>query len=274
MGRLALAAAAAAAALVGWSGLVEPRRLVQRRGELFPEGWPAELDGLRVAVLGDLHAGGPHKRVRDVRRIAERVAAARPDLVLLVGDYVDFTLIGAREVDFGELAEAMTPLASARLGAIGVLGNHDWAHGARRLARTLEAAGIRILENEAVRVGETPLWIAGLACNRFRDPDVAGTFAAVPGGAPVIAAFHDPELWPRIPARAALSVAGHTHGGQVGVPGLKLLFVPTRPRTRYLGGPVREGRRVLWVTAGAGEAGFPFRLLTPPEWVLLTLRSR
>jgi predicted MPP superfamily phosphohydrolase len=90
----------------------------------------------------------------------------------------------------------------------------------------------------------------------------------------VIALSHDPDLFPRIPKRVALTLSGHTHGGQVGVPRLRARWTPSRFGERFVGGHVREGARQLYVSRGVGTSRFPVRFASPPEIVLLRLRSR
>lgn len=276
MGRLRRGAAAGAlvAGLATW-GLAEPLRLVIRREELTLPHWPAALDGLTVALVADLHAGGLHARPKRIRRMAERIAAEEPDLVLLLGDYVDFDLLGARRLPVADVAAALAPLGAAPLGRIAVLGNHDWKHGGAGIRQTLAQHGVTVLENEAVQVGDgaRALWLAGLADMRTRVPDITRTLRDIPEGAPVIALTHDPDLFSRIPPHVSLTVAGHTHGGQILVPGLTELFIPSREGNRYARGLIREDGRLMWITPGLGEAGIPMRFRQPREAVLLTLRS-
>jgi predicted MPP superfamily phosphohydrolase len=261
------------AALVAW-GLAEPLRLVIRREELAVPHWPDALDGLTVALVADLHAGGLHARPKRIRKMAEQIAAERPDLVLLLGDYVDFDLLTTRRLPFTDVAAALAPLGAAPLGRVAVLGNHDWKHGGGPMRRALAQHGITVLENEAVRVGEgeRALWLAGLADMRMRAPDITAALAEVPDGAPVIALSHDPDLFALVPPRVSLTVSGHTHGGQIRLPGLTRFFLPSREGMRYRHGLIRERGRMLWITAGIGEAGVPMRFRQPREAVLLTLR--
>jgi predicted MPP superfamily phosphohydrolase len=246
-----------------------------REEELRLPRWPRRLDGLRVALVADLHAGGPHARERDVERVVARVNAARPDLVALLGDYVDPTVLGARRIPPEEVAARLGAL-HAPLGVAAVLGNHDWYHEGPAVPRALRRAGLTVLEDDAVpaeRDREAGLWVAGAADLRFRRPDLDAALEKVPPAAPVILLAHDPDLFPHVPERVALTVAGHTHGGQLDVPGLRRLGIPSRYGTRYAGGHVVEGRRHLYVSRGIGESGLPARLRTPPEIVVLRLRG-
>ena len=256
--------------LVAWAAWIEPRRLVVRRRTLRLPHWPARLDGLRVALVSDLHAGAPQVDEAFVARVARAVRRRRPDLVLLLGDYVD---------PHGTLAQPVAPESVAArlapLGGIAVLGNHDWATDGERVAGALRDAGITVLEDDAVavRVRGARLWLAGLADLHTRSPDVEAALSAVPEGEPVLVLSHHPDLFPRVPARAALTVSGHTHGGQVNVPGLRARMIPSRYGDRYARGHVVEGGRHLYVTSGVGTSTHPVRFARPPEVVVLTLRS-
>ena len=264
-------AAAAAAALGAWSLWLEPRRLVVRRERLVLPAWPAALDGLRVGLLSDLHTGVPHAGLDAVGRAARALNAERPDLICLLGDFIDRRATFARPVHSDAVAERLGVLAAPR-GVVAVLGNHDWYAGARRITDALTAVGIPILEDEAVPAG-AGLWTAGVGDNRVRGANVDRALADVPDGEPVLLLSHDPDVFPHVPARVALTLSGHTHGGQVGIPYLRRPFVPSLYGERYVQGHVVEDGRQLYVTSGLGTSGLPVRLLRPPEVVILTLRS-
>jgi predicted MPP superfamily phosphohydrolase len=273
-GRTAAAGAAAAGlagAAIAWRALwQEPRSERVRELELELPAWPAALDGLRVALVSDLHAGAPHMDEERIAGVVGRVHDQRPDLVLLLGDYVDPDVRFGSAVAPEAVAERLRGLTAPR-GVLAVLGNHDWRHDGPRVAAALRAAGIPVLENDAVPAGED-LWVAGVADSRHRRPDVAATLSAVPDGAPAILMSHDPDLFPQVPPRVALTVSGHLHGGQVGVPLVRRPFLPSRFGERYARGHKVEGGRHLFVTAGLGTTGWPVRLLAPPEIVVLRLR--
>ena len=264
----AVTAAAGAAAGAVYGGLVEPRRVKVRRITLELPHWPAQLDGLRVAVISDLHAGGPHVGSERIEQVVRRVNRERPDLVALLGDYVDPKVVFGGEVPPEEVADRLGDLR-APLGVFAVLGNHDWRTDGEGVRRSLREAGIEVLENDAVQVecrGQV-LWIVGLADNREREPDTETPFALVPARAPLLVLTHDPDLLPRIPARASLTLAGHTHGGQVNIPVLKRHMTPSR----YDAGVIDEDGRRMYISRGVGEAGVPVRLGVPPEVAVLAL---
>jgi predicted MPP superfamily phosphohydrolase len=263
---LGAAAAGLAVAAVAWRALWhEPRsgRVLERT--LALPGWPAEL---RVALVADLHAGAPHVDEQRVQRLVAAVNDRRPDLVVLLGDFIDPEVAFGSAVAPEAVADALGDLR-APLGVVAVLGNHDWRHDGRRVAAALESAGIPWLENAARDLG--PLWVAGVADVRTRRADVERALAEVPTDAPVILLSHDPDAFARVPARVALTVSGHTHGGQVAVPGLRRRFIPSRYGERYARGHVVEGGRHLYVTSGVGTTGWPVRLFARSEVVVLRL---
>jgi uncharacterized protein len=273
-GRAATAGAAVAgvaAAAVAWRGLwQEPRSERLREIDLELPEWPAALDGLRVALISDLHAGAPHVGEERIERVVATVDGQRPDLVLLLGDYIDLDVPFGSPVTPEAVAERLGTL-QAPLGVFAVLGNHDWRHDGPRVAAALSDVGIPVLENGALAAGNT-LWVAGTADTRHRRPELDAALRDVPAGAPVILMSHDPDLFPRVPARVALTVSGHLHGGQVGVPLIRRPFLPSRFGERYARGHKVEGGRHLFVSAGLGTTGWPVRLLAPPEIVVLRLR--
>jgi uncharacterized protein len=233
------------------------------------ERWPSALDGLTVAVVADLHTGAPHV---NVERIVAKVSAARPDLIALVGDYADPTVPFGEPVAPEEVAEALGRL-HAPLGTFAVLGNHDWHHFGERVPRALRAAGIEVLENDAVAVEHrgAVVWVAGLADMRERNADPTVALAMVPESQPLIVLTHDPDMFPQLRDRAAVTLAGHTHGGQIGLPLLRRVTAPSRHG--YTGGEVREGGGYMYVSRGIGTTGLPIRLAAPPEIAVLTLRT-
>jgi predicted MPP superfamily phosphohydrolase len=260
-----------AAALAARALWVEPRQLAVRRLALSVRGWPAELDGLRVAVLADFHTGAPHVKEERVAAIVERVNAERPDLVTLLGDYVDDEVALSQPVAPEAVARRLAALES-RLGTVAVLGNHDWNTGARRTAAALRGAGIPLLENDAIELGGG-LWVAGLADAARSAARVGAALAQVPDGAPCILLTHNPDVFPRVPGRVALTLAGHTHGGQLNVPLLRRRTVPSHFGLRYSGGLVEEEGRLMYVSRGIGTSGLPLRFRAPPEIALIELSS-
>ena len=130
---------------------IEPGWVVTRETRVPIARWPEELGPLRIAALADLHTGAPHITVEKVREIVASVNAERPDLIVLLGDYVIHGVAGGRFVPIEQTAAALRDLR-APLGVFAVLGNHDWWYDGSRCGRALEAAGIHVLEDAAAAV--------------------------------------------------------------------------------------------------------------------------
>ncbi len=220
-------------------------------------------------MVADLHTGGPLVGTRRVERLVTAVNDRAVDLVALVGDYVDPLVLGGGRVDPGAVARR---LAGLKAPAVAVLGNHDWHHEGDAMARALRHAGLRVLENDATAVALRggALTVAGIADLRERDARV-GT--ALDGAEPpILLLTHDPDVFPYVPARVSLTLAGHLHGGQVDLPLLRRIM-PTRHGTRFKQGHVVEGGRHLFVTQGVGETGLPIRVRAPAEVPILRLQA-
>lgn len=271
----ALAAGAAALVALGLrAAWFEPRRLVLRTHALHLPQWPAALDGVRLALISDLHAGGPHVDPSAVARVVGRTNRQRPDLVAVLGDVIDPSLMGGHPVSPESVARELGVL-DAPLGVVAVLGNHDGLNDPGRVARSLADAGILVLQNGSTEivVRGLSLFVVGVEDLTTGDPDLGTTLAGVPVGAPTLLLSHDPDLFPRVPSRVSLTVAGHTHGGQINLPLVRGRVIPSRSGDRYARGHVVEDGRHLYVTSGIGTSRWPIRLRRPPEVVILELRS-
>jgi predicted MPP superfamily phosphohydrolase len=249
-----------------WAIVVEPDRLVVERVDVPVRGWPAALDGLRVAAIADVHAGAPHVDAAKLAELVRITNAEQADLVVLLGDYVIHGVPGGRFVPPEDTARALSAL----------LGNHDWWYDGQRVRRAFESAGIPVLENEAHRLDlrGQPLWLLGLADMWTRRVDVEAPLRTVPAADPVMALTHNPDVFPSLPARVLLTLAGHTHGGQVSLPIFGRPIVPSRYGQRYAAGLVEEGGRSLFVTQGVGTSIMPVRLGVPPSVSVLTVRAQ
>ena len=244
-----------------------------RNGEIALRDTPPSLRGLRVAAMGDIHTGAPHIDEAKLRAIVEDVNRASPDVVVLLGDYVIHGVVGGSFVDPETTAGILGGLRAPG-GVIAVLGNHDWWYDGERVRRALQARGIVVLENTAHSIprGGGRVWVAGLADLWTRLPDIAGALSAVPEREPVLLLTHSPDVFPGVPSRVALTLAAHTHGGQVRLPPFPPPVVPSEYGSRYAAGHIEEGGRHLFVTTGVGTSILPVRFAVPPEVALLTLR--
>jgi uncharacterized protein len=249
----------------GWLEATElpmVRRVTIRHPQL-----PAAFDGLRIAQVSDLHAGVfmPPERLECVRALVERLS---PELVVFTGDQLD-----RRHVDADLFAQGFAGV-DAPLGVFGILGNHDHRAGPRLALAAMEAVGITPLVNQAATLERNGarILLAGVD-----DLD------AIPGWGPNFSVVgqseegfrlllcHQPGGWRAARAAGAdVTLAGHTHGGQIALPSPG--FNVARLSTPYIAGPYQRGEQLLYVSRGIGVGGVPFRFGVPPEVDLITLR--
>src|SRR5712691_6691071 len=255
-----------------WAFWFEPASLTVAEHELSV-GWPGERS-LRVAVLTDLHVGSPFNGMAKLHSTVDRTNAAQPDVVCILGDLVIQGVLGGRFVPPEEIAVELARLRAAA-GVVAVLGNHDGWYDHDRVRRALETIGIRVVEDTAIRLN-TPagrLWVAGISDLWTGRHDLSAALAAVADdGAPVLLLTHNPDVFPLVPDRVTLTLAGHTHGGQVRLPLAGALIVPSEFGQRFAAGHVVEGGRHLFVATGVGTSILPMRFRVPPAVTLLTLR--
>ncbi len=258
-----------------WAFLVEPNRLVIRQ-ETFPiQNWPKELDHLKIAVISDIHAGAWCIDDKKLRLIVERTNQFQPELIVILGDYMTGEGWTRRRVEPEVFAPVLKDFR-APLGVYSVLGNHDWWWDGQRVRQGLEANGIKVLDDEVVELkarGKS-IWLAGLADLWTRPQHIEETIEKTPQSAPVIALTHNPDIFPRLPQRVQLLLAGHTHGGQIRFPIIGTIVEPSNFGQRYVRGHVFENNHHLFVTTGIGTSIVPLRFGVPPEIVLLTIKSQ
>jgi predicted MPP superfamily phosphohydrolase len=273
---LGLLLVAVACCLAAWAFLIEPNRLVIHEETISLSNWPRNLDGLRVAALADFHAGSPFIDEQKLRRIVVETNQTNPDLIVLLGDFMIDRGLNRPRIEPEIIASILKDLR-ARFGVYAVLGNHDWGYNGYRVRKALESTGvIKVLENEVTQIninGES-LWLAGLVDKWTRIQDVDGTLRKIPAGQTIIALTHNPDIFPTIPPSVSLTLAGHTHGGQVNLPFVGRLIVPSDYGQKYAAGLIVEQGKSLFVTTGIGTSIFPVRFRVPPEIAILTLKSK
>jgi uncharacterized protein len=249
--------------------VIEPMRLVVRETAISLPAWPGGLRDLRVTVFSDLHVGPPHITLGRLRRIVEEVNATEADLILMPGDFVE-TALGWRMAEPEEIAAELKRL-KARAGVFATLGNHDSWYDYARVRRAFEKEGIRVLDDQAVKIEHqgNRFWLVGFADQWTGRPKIAATLRQITDDAPAIAFTHNPDLFRAIPARIALTIAGHTHGGQIWLP---FIGRPVISERAYAIGHIIEGGRHLFITPGIGTSIIPVRFGVPPEISILTIK--
>jgi predicted MPP superfamily phosphohydrolase len=277
-GLLSLGASTGAYATVIEPGL----RLSIARWRVAHPHWPASMPPLRIAVLADLHAMEPWMPLGRIERIVAAANRLGADLTVLLGDYVaSMRHFRSDIVPISDWAPALGQL-QAPLGVFAILGNHDWWVDPRGVREGLEKAGIGVLENQALKLADQDrrFWLAGLG-DQLAIPmrhgyqgvdDLPRTLKPTADDRdPVILLAHEPDIFVDVPDRVALTLSGHTHGGQVLLPFIGRPIIPSRYGQRFAYGHIVEKGRNLIVSSGLGVTGLPVRFMVPPEIALVTL---
>jgi predicted MPP superfamily phosphohydrolase len=259
---------------------IEALELHTTRYRLTPPGWPAG-QRLSIAVIADLHAGGPNMGLARIRDVIDAAQAERADLIVVLGDYFATHRFITEHVPHAAWAAELARL-KAPFGVYTILGNHDWWNDITGTRAALKRVDLPILENNAVLLGEAGarFWLLGLGDTiayklghgRFRGvDDLPGTLKHVTTDDPAILLVHEPDIFPKVPDRIALTLAGHTHGGQIRIPFLWEHYVPSRYGARFAYGHIIERGRHMIVSGGLGTSVVPARLGVPPEIVRIEL---
>jgi uncharacterized protein len=209
-----------------------------------------------------------------LKQIVRRTNEARPDLILILGDLMVKEHFYKHPLDPEVIAAAFQGL-HARLGVYAVLGNHDWWFNGPRVQQALTKAHITVLENDVAQIQSngSSFFLWGISDLWTRPQKIPETAQRIPPEFPVIVITHNPDIFPSIPERVALTLAGHTHGGQVNIPFLGRPVVPSRYGQRYAAGLIQEGDKQLFVTTGIGTSIVPVRFRVLPEIVILRLEA-
>jgi len=259
--------------------LWEPETLVTRRVEVVSAMWIGEP--LRVGVISDIHGGGPHMSLGRLDSIIAEMNSERPDIILLLGDFVSGHAPAPERSaeDRAAVMATLPPLGRLRapLGVWSVLGNHDWWYDGEAIERGLQDAGIRVLENTRARI-ERPggaFWLGGLADyeSTRAKPSYGETLVDLPDGDPVIVMSHWPDVFATAPDRVFMTFAGHSHCGQVNLPVFRRILHASPGSEKWPCGLYSQWSRKLYVSGGVGVSVIPARFNQPPEIAVVTLRA-
>jgi uncharacterized protein len=264
------AAVAGVAALTTGYGFWEASQIRIRRETIALPRLPKAFEGKTLAILTDFHHG-PYVGIRFIRQAVAIAQELRADAYILLGDFAHKGTHTTQQLP--GCMEAVAKL-QAPLGVFAVPGNHDMQEGGRIYREAAAAAGVNDLTNRSMRVkhGEGELWLAGVDDLWWGKPDLNKALKDVPDGAATILLAHNPDFAEEQPnPRVDLVLSGHTHGGQVYLPGLGSGWMPSRFGSKYRGGLVQAPGSRVFVSRGLGEAGVPLRLNCPPEINVLTL---
>ena len=277
---------------LAYSYFIEPNRLVVTRDEIAIKNWDPAFDGLRIALIADIHGGSNGASAENIRRVVETTNAENPDVIVLLGDYVSQGSTRQPSPDrplrmpLREVADNLAGL-HARYGVYAVLGNHDGWYGDAEVTAELTRVGYRVLQNEIVSIEQNgaKLRLFGLKdhlkLNSWVTFDgmVRSVVDSYPKEGQIIVLEHSPDIlyilnyWKHLNPDLKLMLAGHTHGGQVWLPILGAPFVPSFVGQKYAQGHIEEEGVHMFVTSGVGTSILPFRFMVPPEVAVVTIRS-
>lgn len=277
--------------LIIWS-FIEPRILNTETETAKIPNLPADWEGKQVAQITDFQIGLWGDNRGTARRSVAKIVEAKPAVALISGDFLYHPGKNIKP-EIETAVDIVRPLVEAGIPTYAVLGNHDYGMSSRkaqpktgeaeRLETALETAGIEVLENEAVELrspnNSEPLYLVGVGSLWANRDNVDKALSEVPNSSPRIVMMHNPDTFEQFRANTApLSVAGHTHGGQVRVPGTPqwswLRF--TQKDKVYADGWAKgfgEPSNRLYVNPGIGMSMVPIRLFCPPELTFFTLQS-
>ena len=257
----------------GWLGILSrAQQHVVRHHSLQIAEWPQWKRPLRIVFLADFHTGSHSD---DVARLSSIIAEAEsliPDLVLFGGDFVNMQIFGGGRVPPRTIARALSRI-EAPLGRFAVLGNHDYVYDEHAVAVALWDSGITVLDHDccAVQFQDQSIQIAGIPDGRVTRAEAYSLLADLSPDMPTIVLAHDPFWFAHLPPGPHLMLAGHTHGGQIRLPGIGIVTNASKAPLRWSYGLVKERGQYLYVTSGIGTSGVPIRWGVPPEFAVLDL---
>jgi len=229
---------------------------------------PPSFDGYRLVQLSDIHLTG-ETSYRTAQRAVDIALALNPDLIVLTGDYV------TRSVDQSRLANTLKPLAATN-AVYAILGNHDHWTDAASVRRGLDSAGIPELQNEHTEIkrGGASLWLAGIDDIWVQKHNIYQALHGIPEGAATILLAHEPDFADTVvqTGRVSLQLSGHSHGGQVRIPGVGIAPITPYLGSKYVRGLFNLGSMHLYTNRGVGNL-HPVRLNCRPEVTEITLRQ-
>jgi predicted MPP superfamily phosphohydrolase len=267
--QLTLGASTALGLGVGY-GFWEASQIRIKRQTISLPRLPRTFAGKTIAILSDFHHG-PFVGLHFIRDAVELASSLKPDAFALVGDFAQKGTDPARELP--QCLEAVSKLR-APLGVFAVAGNHDHQVGGAEYGKFVDLAPLTDLTNRAwsITLAGRTLWLAGVDDLLWGQPNLQKALEDIPEGAPVVLLSHNPDLAEEYAdERVDLILSGHTHGGQIYLPGFGATWLPSRYGQKYCAGLVQGPSSQVFISRGLGESGIPLRLNCPPEINLLTL---
>lgn len=259
----------------------EPDSIIIRNSDVTVSNWSKKLNGLKIAVITDLHISKPYINSEKVDRIVELTNRQNPDMVFLLGDYVPAQIYNALNPNIDSRKEVLSTIKhlgrlKAQYGVYAILGNHDWGFGHKDVKDALAVSGITVLENShrLLSINGRTLAVSGIEDIWLGNADVSKSLHGIPSRTPILFLSHNPDVFPLVPHRVSLTLSGHNHGGQINIPFIRNYTAPSKYGERYISNHIVEENKDLFVSTGIGTTGIPLRLHDVPEIAILKLYKK
>lgn len=239
------------------------------------EHWHPEHNGLKIAIVSDLHQHADLKEQKRTLRIVEAINAQDVDLVFMLGDYLVYPYqFTGKELSIDETVDLIKGIKS-RYGVYAVLGNHDWWESIRKLRIRMTEIGFNVMENqvEELIINGKTINIIGVPDMYTRRKKISWNNLNVTNGEPTLVLSHNPLAFCYATIPFDLMFAGHTHGAQLRFP-LLGGFIGFKQEAKYIMGWFHDGDKRMFVTRGIGWSQIPLRTFCPPEVAIITIKKQ
>lgn len=278
--------AATSVLFLAYAYFVEPTRLVVTSETLKIKNWDPTFNGLKIVMIGDVHGGSHEVTEGKLRDIVAKTNEQNPDVVVMLGDYVSERSDGSLRMPIETIAANLTGIKATH-GVFAVLGNHDGDYDDDRVAAALSSQGYKVLQNEVAPIEKDGhrLRIFGmkdhlkLSGGWLRISADSKQYLSRTGSGDLIVLQHSPDILPVIAGEYSVSpdlrliLAAHTHGGQIWLPIVGRIMIPSGFGQKYAYGHVFDKGVDMFVTSGIGTSFLPLRFMVPPEIAVLTIQS-